>query len=40
LQRNRSRSAIVPEKVIHKLFARLDIPDRTEAHQVEWIVDS
>jgi predicted kinase len=38
LQRNRSRAARVPETVIHKLFARLDIPDRTEAHQVEWVV--
>ena len=38
LQRNRSRTATVPEAVIHKLAARLDIPDITEAHQVEWIV--
>ena len=38
LQRNRSRTATVPEAVIRKLAARLDIPDRTEAHQVEWIV--
>jgi predicted kinase len=38
LQRNRSRPATVPEAVIRKLAARLDIPDRTEAHQVEWIV--
>jgi putative nucleotidyltransferase with HDIG domain len=38
LRRNRSRNAPVPEAVIHKLAARLDIPDRTEAHQVDWIV--
>jgi predicted kinase len=38
LRRNRSRTAAVPEAVIHKLADRLDIPDRTEAHQVEWIV--
>ena len=38
LQRNRSRTATVPEAVIRKLAARLDIPDITEAHQVEWIV--
>jgi predicted kinase len=37
-RRNRSRTAAVPEAVIHKLADRLDIPDRTEAHQVEWIV--
>ncbi|MEG5000242.1 AAA family ATPase [Microcoleus sp. B4-D4] len=37
-RRNRSRTAAVPEAIIHKLADRLDIPDRTEAHQVEWIV--
>ncbi len=37
-RRNRSRNAPVPEAVIRKLADRLDIPDRTEAHQVEWIV--
>ncbi|MBD1813744.1 ATP-binding protein, partial [Microcoleus sp. FACHB-DQ6] len=37
-ERNRSRTAPVPEAVIQKLADRLDIPDRTEAHQVEWIV--
>lgn len=38
LKRNRSRAAAVPEAVIQKLLDRLDIPDITEAHQVEWIV--
>jgi putative nucleotidyltransferase with HDIG domain len=38
LKRNRSRTAAVPEAVIQKLLDRLDIPDLTEAHQVEWIV--
>jgi predicted kinase len=37
LQRNRSRTAQVPEAVIQKLAARLDIPDITEAHQVDRI---
>ncbi|MEG3909459.1 AAA family ATPase [Microcoleus sp. w2-18bC1] len=37
-ERNRSRTAPVPEAVIQKLADRLDIPDITEAHQVEWIV--
>jgi tRNA uridine 5-carbamoylmethylation protein Kti12 len=37
LQRNRSRPAAVPEAVIQKLAARLDIPDITEAHQVDRI---
>ncbi|MEG4054301.1 MULTISPECIES: AAA family ATPase [unclassified Microcoleus] len=36
--RNRSRTAPVPEAVIQKLADRLDLPDITEAHQVEWIV--
>lgn len=38
LKRNRSRAAAVPETVIQRLADRLDIPDLTEAHQVEWIV--
>jgi putative nucleotidyltransferase with HDIG domain len=38
-RRNRSRAATVPEAAIQRLANRLDIPDRTEAHQVEWIVD-
>ncbi|MEG4345538.1 AAA family ATPase [Microcoleus sp. A003_D6] len=40
LQRNRSRTAPVPEAVIRKLAARLDIPDITEAHQVDRIVNN
>lgn len=39
LRRNRERTAMVPENVIHKLAAKLDIPDITEAHQVEWVID-
>lgn len=38
LRRNRSRTAPVPEAVIRKLADRLDIPDITEAHQVDRIV--
>ncbi|WP_293129934.1 AAA family ATPase [Microcoleus sp. bin38.metabat.b11b12b14.051] len=38
-RRNRSRAAAVPEAVIQRLANRLDIPDITEAHEVEWIVD-
>ncbi len=40
LRRNRSRPTAVPEKVIRKLAARLDIPDITEAHQVDRIVNN
>lgn len=37
--RNRSRQQIVPETVIDRYIANLEIPDLTEAHQVEWFVD-
>lgn len=40
LQRNRSRSTIVPEAVIERMRDRIEIPDITEAHQVDWIVDA
>ena len=39
-RRNHSRNAPVPEAVIHKLADRLDIPDITEAHQVDLIVSN
>ncbi|WP_293351672.1 MULTISPECIES: AAA family ATPase [unclassified Microcoleus] len=35
LRRNRSRAAAVPEAVIQRLANRLDIPDVTEANQVD-----
>ncbi|HEX4948479.1 MAG TPA: AAA family ATPase [Blastocatellia bacterium] len=35
---NRARAASVPAQVITKLFARWEVPDLTEAHQVDWIV--
>jgi predicted kinase len=37
LQRNQSRPESVPEPVLHKLGARLEVPDSTEAHRVNWI---
>jgi predicted kinase len=37
IKRNYSRDAMVPEAVIHKLIAKLEVPDITEAHQVEWV---
>jgi putative nucleotidyltransferase with HDIG domain len=36
--RNRRRPAPVPEKVIARLLDRWEVPDRTEAHEVDWIV--
>ncbi len=38
LERNSQRNQPVPENIIEKLAGRLDIPDPTEAHQVEWVI--
>jgi predicted kinase len=35
---NRQRKWRVPEKVIERLLDRWEVPDRTEAHQVEYVV--
>ena len=35
---NRSRRRRVPEAVIERLLDRWEVPDRTEAHQVDWVV--
>lgn len=35
--RNRRRPAPVPEAVLERLLGRWEVPDRTEAHQVEWV---
>jgi putative nucleotidyltransferase with HDIG domain len=35
---NRQRPAPVPEKVIERMLDRWEVPDRTEAHQVDWVV--
>lgn len=37
LKRNRERHAAVPEPVIVQLLEKLEVPDTTEAHHVEWI---
>jgi predicted kinase len=37
---NRQRRKKVPEKVIERLLDRWEVPDRTEAHQVEYVVAS
>ncbi|WP_310481434.1 AAA family ATPase [Chamaesiphon sp. VAR_48_metabat_403] len=39
LQQNRDRKAQVPNAVIHRFRDRLEIPDITEAHQVDYFVD-
>jgi len=36
LKRNQIRSAKVPEKVLYRMRNRLEVPDITEAHQVDW----
>lgn len=38
-RQNRQRPAPVPQAVIERLLDRWEMPDQTEAHQVEWIVD-
>lgn len=35
-RQNRGRARPVPEKVLNRLLSRWEVPDRTEAHQVEW----
>ena len=39
LQRNSSRSVKVPEQVLYRMKNRLDVPNVTEAQQVDWVVD-
>ncbi|HOV26316.1 MAG TPA: AAA family ATPase [Pseudobacteroides sp.] len=38
IKRNRERSRSVPENVIGRMITKLEVPDMTEAHHVEWIV--
>ncbi len=40
IQRNCSRPRRVPENVLRRLATHLDVPDLTEAHHVEWVVDA
>lgn len=37
---NRERADAIPAEVIHKLTARWEVPDLTEAHRVDWVVGS
>lgn len=38
LRRNRSRNAIVPETIIHKLIKKWEFPRHNEYHELEWVV--
>lgn len=38
LKRNRDRTAKVPDKVLSQMKQRLEVPNITEAHAVDWIV--
>lgn len=40
LRRNNMRAASVPEEVIYSMLERLEMPDVSEAHLVEWIPNS
>jgi predicted kinase len=37
-QRNLARAEPVPQRVLDRLIAKWSVPDRTEAHAVEWVV--
>jgi predicted kinase len=37
-QQNRERQWPVPESALDKMLARWEVPDLTEAHQVDWII--
>lgn len=39
-RQNREREHPVPQPVINRMLERWEMPDRTEAHRVDWIVDS
>ena len=36
---NRQRRNRVPVSVIERLLDKWETPDRTEAHQVDWVID-
>ena len=38
LKRNSERTSSVPEKIIDKLADKLELPDKTEAHDVEYVI--
>lgn len=38
-ERNRQRDDPVPDKVIQDLLKKLEIPDHTETHTVEYIIN-
>src|SRR4029079_8695781 len=37
LRRNKERESSVPEPVIARMLRKLEVPDLTEAHAVEWV---
>lgn len=40
LRQNRIREAAVPESAVEKMVRNWEVPDRTEAHQVDYVVQS
>jgi predicted kinase len=39
LRRNRERPQPIPESVLTTLLPKLNVPDKTEARQVEWVIE-
>jgi hypothetical protein len=37
MARNKQREHAVPARVIERLASKLEVPDLTEAHAVEWM---
>jgi predicted kinase len=37
-EQNRGRDAVVPDAVMERVMSRWDVPDPTEAHEVQFVV--
>ena len=37
IARNTQRDNVVPARIVERLASRLEVPDLTEAHAVEWV---
>ena len=39
LRRNREREAVVPQSEIEKMLSKLELPERYESENVEWLIN-